>query len=271
MSNALCIGDNCIDRYLPPKNEHFIGGNALNTAIHMKLSGCDVSYMGAVGQDQDGQAILNTLSARGIDVSHCQSYPTNTAFTKVQLGEDGNRYFLQEDCGATAYLCINDEALHYIHSFTLIHNTWLGGTEDHLKSFHNGKGNAVSMDFGERYSEEFIDKTISFVDIAFFSTNPGEHNLAESVARSMYQRGPRLVVVTMGNEGAIAYDGQQIFFQPAQKIQVVDTLGAGDTFIGTFLAHWLMKKEIAQCMELATQAAAHTCTFFGAWEGSRLP
>jgi fructoselysine 6-kinase len=47
MSNALCIGDNCIDRYLPPMNLHFIGGNALNTAVHMKLAGCDVSYMGA--------------------------------------------------------------------------------------------------------------------------------------------------------------------------------------------------------------------------------
>ena len=49
MSIALCIGDNCIDRYLPPMDQRFVGGNALNTAVHMKLAGCDVSYLGAVG------------------------------------------------------------------------------------------------------------------------------------------------------------------------------------------------------------------------------
>jgi len=233
MSNALCIGDNCIDCYLSPKHERFFGGNALNTAVYLKLAGCDVSYMGAVGQDSDGKAILNALEARGIDVSHCQVYPVNTAYTKVQLDKEGNRIFLHEDRGATIKLCIDKEVLNYIHNFTVVHNTWLGSTEDYLKSFHNGKGNIVSMDFGERYTEDFIDKTIANVDIAFFSTNPGAQDHAESLARRMHQRGPQLVVVTMGNDGSIAFDGQQMFFQPAYKVEVVDTLGAGDTFIAT--------------------------------------
>ena len=270
MSIALCIGDNCIDRYLPPLNKHFIGGNALNTAVHMKLAGCDVSYMGAVGEDEDGKAILDVLSNKGIDVSHCQIYPTNTAFTKVQLAEDGNRYFLDEDRGATADLHIDQEALDYIHKFKLVHNTWLGGTEDSLKAFHNLSGNKISMDYGERYSEDFVDKTIQYIDIAFFSTNPGEHISAETLAKSIFSRGPKLVVVTMGSEGSLVYDGN-FTFQPAQKVDVLDTLGAGDTFIATFLAHWVMGKSVAQSMELATKAAAHTCTIFGAWDGSQLP
>ena len=270
MRIALCIGDNCIDRYLPPMNQKFIGGNALNTAVHMKLAGCDVSYMGAVGNDEDGKAILKVLSQKGIDISHCQSYPTSTAFTKVQLAEDGNRYFLHEDRGATANLKIDEEALNYIHQFKLVHNTWLGGTEDHLRSFHNQTGNKISMDYGERYSEDFIEKTIQYIDLAFFSTNTGEHVIAETLAKRMFLRGPKLIVVTMGSEGALAYDGH-FTFQPAQKVTVVDTLGAGDTFIATFLSSWIMGNSVEKSMDLATKSAAHTCTIFGAWEGSQLP
>jgi fructoselysine 6-kinase len=107
------------------------------------------------------------------------------------------------------------------------------------------------------------------MSILLFSTI--QEHTGEAVAREMYKRGPRLVVVTMGSEGALVFDGQKILFHTALKVKVVDTLGAGDTFIATFLAHWVMKKDLPSCMELATQAAARTCTIFGAWEGSRLP
>lgn len=269
MSSALCIGDNCIDNYLPPMNQKFIGGNALNTAVHMKNAGCAVAYMGAVGNDEEGRLMLETLSRKGIDVSHCQVFPTHTACTKVQLDPDGDRHFLHEDLGPTSSLRIDEEALQYIRQHKLVHNTWLGGTENYLQSFHSKTGNLVSMDFGERYEDEFIEKTIQFVDIAFFSTVPGHRAEAENLARQMSSRGPRLVVVTLGDEGSLAYDGK-VFYQPAVATKVVDTLGAGDTFIATFLAYRIEERSIPECMQLAAEAAARTCSLFGAWEGSRI-
>lgn len=269
MRTALCIGDNCIDCYLPPMNQKFIGGNALNTAVHMKNAGCAVSYMGAVGNDEEGRIMLETLAKRDIDVSHCQVFPTQTAFTKVQLDPDGERHFLHEDLGPAASLRIDKDTLSYIHQHQLVHNTWLGGTEEYLEAFHNHASNKVSMDFGERYDNAFIEKTIQHVDIAFFSTVPGHRSEAENLARQMAARGPELVVVTLGDEGSLVYNGQ-FYYQPAISTKVVDTLGAGDTFIGTFLAHWVSEKSLPQCMELAARAAAQTCTVFGAWEGSRL-
>ena len=269
MTNALSIGDNCIDYYLPPMNQKFIGGNALNAAIHMKQAGCPVAYLGAVGGDVEGKAILQKLSQKGIDVSHCQVYSTNTAFTKVELDADGNRHFLHEDIGATASLRIDAATLAYIHQFDLVHNTWLGRTADYLKFFHNGNGNKISMDYGERYSEDFVDQTIQYVDIAFFSTNPDQRSEAEDLARRMFARGPQLIVVTMGDGGALAYDGS-FSFQEAQQVDVVDTLGAGDTYIATFIAYWIRGHSISKSMEYAAIAAAHTCTILGAWEGSRL-
>lgn len=269
MSTALCIGDNCIDYYLPPMNQKFIGGNALNTAVHMKKAGCTVAYMGAVGNDDEGNKMLDTLSREGIDVSHCQIFPTKTACTMVQLDSDGDRHFIHEDRGPITSLRIDQNALEYIRQHKLIHNTWMGGTEDYLSSFHNKSGNIISMDYGERYENQFVDKTIEFVNMAFFSMAPGHQSEAECFAREISTRGPSLVVVTLGNDGSLVYDGQ-LFFQKAIQTEVVDTLGAGDTFIATFLAHWIAEKPVAECMQLAAKAAAYTCSVFGAWEGSLL-
>ncbi|MHC1783987.1 MAG: PfkB family carbohydrate kinase [Anaerolineaceae bacterium] len=270
MKKALCIGDNCIDFYLPPMNQKFIGGNALNTAVHMKKAGCAVAYMGAVGDDEEGRVMLETLALRRIDVSHCQTFPSKTACTMVQLDPKGDRHFIHEDRGPVTSLRIDQDAINYIHQHDLIHNTWLGGTEGFLKSFHNDTGNKISMDYGERHSKDFVNATIRDVDIAFFSMPPGMRSEAETFSREISTRGPGLVIITLGDSGSLAYNGQ-FHYQKAVETRVVDTLGAGDTFIATFLAHLLAEKPIDECMRLAAEAAAHTCMVFGAWQGSLLP
>lgn len=270
MSRILSIGDNCIDRYLTSVPKSYAGGNAVNTAVHMKLAGGEVSYIGAVGRDNEGSAILEKLASKGIDVSYCQTYDTNTAYTDVGVDEDGNRVFLREDPGATDCLTIDSESLSYIRSFDLVHNTWLGRTEKHLAAFRDGQKKIITMDYGERYSDQFLAQTLAKVDIAFFSTHLGEHEKAESVARYVIEQGPLLVVVTMGEKGSLAYDGAKLYYCEAEAIEAVDTLGAGDTYIANFLVSWLQTKDIALCMEAATQAAAKTCVLAGAWEDSEI-
>jgi fructoselysine 6-kinase len=269
MKKALCIGDNCIDIYGPPMNKKFIGGNALNAAIHMKYAGCPVAYMGAVGDDEDGRVMLQTLDRRQIDVSQCQVFPGKTASTMVELDANGDRHFIHEDRGPILSLKVDQAALDYIRGHDLVHNTWLGGTERYLENFRNAGNNKVSMDFGERHGIEFVDQTIGFVDIAFFSVAPACRDEAERICPEMIARGPQLVVVTLGHDGSLAYDGA-FHYQEAVPTEVIDTLGAGDTYIATFLAHWLVEKPLDDCMQKAAAAAAHTCTLFGAWEGSLL-
>jgi len=60
------------------------------------------------------------------------------------------------------------------------------------------------------------------------------------------------------------YNGE-IFYQPAIPVKVLDTLGAGDRYIGVFIAQWLQKKPIDECMKAAAYQAAQTCTHYGAW------
>lgn len=265
-SIAVCIGDNCIDNYLPPIHRKFIGGNALNVAVHLQQGGIPTAYVGFVGDDVEGKIILDGLSSKGIDVSHVQVLVGRTAQSFIHLSPEGDREFIHEDLGEKESFSIGELTLKFILQHRLAHNTWLGGSEDNLPQFKGSSDLAVSFDYGERCPPEFIEETIGYVDIAFFSLPEYRAEEAPEVAHQMRARGPRLVVVTMGKKGSLAFDGEQEVWQPAFPVQVVDTLGAGDAYIGTFLASWLKGESIPECMEKAAKVAAHTCTHLGAWE-----
>jgi fructokinase len=102
------------------------------------------------------------------------------------------------------------------------------------------------------------------------------HDLA-SAARAWLQRGPKLVIVTRGEKGPLAAFGDQILERPAPKIEVVDTVGAGDTFHAGLLSWFdannllspegiagLTEAQVTAALDFAAAAAAIVCTRRGA-------
>ena len=262
--SAVSVGDNCIDNYLSPVDRTFIGGNAVNVAIHLQRAGISTAYVGAVGDDAAGHFILAELDRQGLDVSHVQILPGKTARTDIRLGPQGDREFVFEDLRVTNLFRLNDELLEFIARHDLVHNTWLGRSEEALPRYKQTPSLIVSMDYAERCPLEFIDATIQYVDLAFFSLLEAQAEQAEELILSICGRGPRLVVVTLGARGSVAYDGR-FHFEPALPVTVIDTLGAGDTYIGVFLADWLDDNDVQECMHHASYAAAKTCLHYGAW------
>ena len=260
---AVSVGDNCVDHYLPPIEINFVGGNALNVAVSMQKANLPCAYIGAVGDDEQGRRILSALQGKGVDTSYVQVLPGQTSHTDIYLTPTGDRVFVHETFGPIKQLTLADATMHFILQHQLIHNTWLGGTEQYLSEFKKGTS-LVSLDYGERYTADFVESTISYVDLAFFSLPESRAAEAHEMAIEMAHLGPRLVVITMGLEGSLAYDGA-FSKQSAILVDVIDTLGAGDTFIGVFLANWLKKHAVPDCLLEASQAAAETCTHYGAW------
>jgi len=98
-----------------------------------------------------------------------------------------------------------------------------------------------------------------------------------SAAQAWLERGPALVIVTRGAQGPLAVFGSSIIERPAPRVEVVDTVGAGDTFHAGLLS-WLDAKDLltpqgvagldeahlAQALDFAAGAAAIVCTRRGA-------
>lgn len=261
---AVAVGDNCVDHYLPPIGCYFSGGNAVNVAVHLQRAKCPTAYIGAIGDDENGKKLLQDIGREGVGITHVKVYPgQHTACTQIRLSDTNERQFVCEDFGPKDVFALDESDIAFIVGHHLVHNTWQGGTEKYLSRFKQ-PGVLISQDYGERYTSDFVDRTIGYVDIAFFSLPEEAGQDMHQLAKQMKRRGPRLVVVTHGLSGSVAFDGE-FYFQPAYPVKVVDTLGAGDAFIGTFLANWIDKKEIPQSMKAAAQVASQTCSHFGGW------
>jgi len=102
--------------------------------------------------------------------------------------------------------------------------------------------------------------------------DPGRPTL--QAARALLERGPRLVLVTRGAEGAVVVAGEHDVEVPAPTVQVVDTIGAGDAFGGAFLAWWRGRglgtadlgptDAVLDATRFACLVAARTCERAGA-------
>lgn len=102
--------------------------------------------------------------------------------------------------------------------------------------------------------------------------DPGVPTL--QAARALLERGPRLVLVTRGAEGAVVVAGEHDTQVPAPTVQVVDTIGAGDAFGGAFLAWWRERglgpadmgttDAVLDATRFASLVAARTCERAGA-------
>lgn len=89
----------------------------------------------------------------------------------------------------------------------------------------------------------------------------------EGNCRAVQKKGPEIVVFTMGQKGCFGAGGKDYFHMPAFSVDAADTLGAGDTFHGAFLAGLSKGMEAEEAARLASAAAAIKCTRIGGRAG----
>jgi fructoselysine 6-kinase len=118
-----------VDRYLPPIGRDFVGGSALNTAVHLQGSGLPTAYVGVVGDDADGRFLLDRLRQTQVDISHVRIWPGMTGVTDIRLNPEGDREFVHEEMGVQAEFSLDANILAFIGDHRLVHNTWAGRTE----------------------------------------------------------------------------------------------------------------------------------------------
>jgi len=267
-SRVVCVGDNCIDHYLPPVNRRLVGGNAVNVAVCMQGSGIPASYVGFVGDDPDGALVLERLRLEGVDVYNVRVLHGRTSVTQVSLSPEGDRQFVREDMGVQEGAVFDEGQLAFARGHDLIHTTILGGTIPYLRDLKQGSAR-LSFDYGDCHTEAILAETLNYVDIAFFSAGPSSTEGITDLVDRVHGSGPEVVIVTRGPSGSLAYDGHRTYHCSATQVQVVDTLGAGDAFIGGFLASHLRSLGLQACLEEASRLAASACTHYGAWRQDR--
>ena len=149
----------------------------------------------------------------------------------------------------------------------LVHTALWGMAESTLpKIKEKNPGVLVSFDYADRLDHPLVEQTLPFVDYGFFSYHESRDAFIEDYLRDKVDRGMKIAVATFGDKGSLAWDGKE-FTQwgicPAP--QVVNTVGAGDSFIAGFLCGLLRGRSVADCLALGAKTAAAVVQVFEPW------
>ena len=107
-----------------------------------------------------------------------------------------------------------------------------------------------------------------YIDYAFFGGNEDDGEQTRAFVKDVFVKGKgttKAVIYTLGADGSIAYDGRQFYQCGAVPVKVVDTMGAGDTYIAGFMNAIVDGKGIEDAMRQGALWASETIQYFGAW------
>ena len=229
------------------------GGKGLNQAVAASRAGVSTVMIGAVGDDENGQLLLDVVTDAGVDARLVRrvAEPTGTAMITVDArGENAIIVAL----GANATLT------------TLMQLELPIGAVTQAALAARDAGVTVMLNAAPAL--ELPDELIDALDYLIVNehearTVAGESDLARA-SRVLAARVPRLVV-TLGTDGSELWEaGELVAKIPARRVHAVDTTAAGDTFCGAFAAGITRGQDYAAAAEYATVAAALSVQKHGA-------
>lgn len=259
-----------------------LGGAPANFAFHAGQFGLESMAVSAIGLDPLGEEIAKELEEHGLPFHLDRTdYPTGT----VQVTLDSNgipRYEIKEDvawdnipytkeladlAGRAQAVCFGSLAQRNPVSRETIGWFLDAVPEDCLKVFDIN----LRQSF---YSKEIIEDSLRRCDILKINDEEleivkemfGLEDLpTEGLCRSIIDEyGLKMLILTCGVNGSHVFSGDVSSFIETPKVNVADTVGAGDSFTGAFVASILKGKTVREAHEAAVKVSAFVCTQSGA-------
>jgi fructoselysine 6-kinase len=242
------------------------GGNALNVSVFARRNGASASYVGAVADDRAGHLIRAALAAEGVNIERLRVVPGQTAFCVIGH-DDGDRIFIRSELGVSRFE-LDAHDLASISQHDAVHVSRSSGLDHRLAELASHV--PLSYDFSTRRDAAHIAAVAPHCFLASFSGSDLTARAADHLAAEALTQGAEWVLVTRGADGAFLAHRDGSVRVAAERRTVVDTLGAGDTFIARVLVGLVAQEATDALMADAARCAADTCESNGAF-GYGLP
>lgn len=275
---AVCFGEILYDVF--PDMER-IGGAPLNVASRLSSMGIDTEMISRVGVDEKGDQLLSYLQRSKIETGNIlkdEGHPTGTV--KVSLSASGSATYDIAYPSAWDKIELTDSMITSVkNADAFIFGSLVCRDEVSRNTLFEliPKAKYRVLDFNLRpphYSEELLLELMNHAEFLKFNDdelfeiaklmgskyNSLEQNLLFIAVKSNAQH----ICVTKGRHGAVLMHDKKLYYNSGYHIQVKDTVGAGDSFLGTLLAKLLQGENAQQALDKACAVGALVASKEGA-------
>lgn len=261
-----------------------IGGAPANFAYHVSQFGLPSCVVSAIGDDALGKEIIENFTSKGLDQLIAEvPYPTGTV--QVEIDQTGiPLYDIKENVAwdnipytehldalakRTKAVCFGSLAQRNVVSRETINHF--------LDTMPKDEDSLIVFDVNLRqgfYNKEILCKSMQNCNILKINDEelitvsrmfgyPGI-DLQDKCWILLGKYNLKMLILTCGINGSYVFTPGNVSFQPTPKVEVADTVGAGDSFTAAFIASVLKGKSVTEAHTIAVKTSAYVCTQKGA-------
>lgn len=249
------------------------GGKGANQAAQCAKLGLTTFMVGKIGNDYFGDVLKQNLNKYGVDTTYVTTGPTNTGIGVINSIEDGSlvatiakgaNYLLTtndidqaEDTIANSKVVILQleipiEVVEYTIKMAKNHSCYV---------ILNG---APACDISENALKQVDCFVVNEAEASFYAGEiVSSYNEAERVCEILHGKVNRHLIITLGEEGSLIFDGSKKQYIPPNKVKVVETTGAGDSYIGAFAYGIINGRTLSEAAHFASKVSSLTVQGIG--------
>ncbi|MBU3181981.1 ribokinase [Clostridium psychrophilum] len=248
------------------------GGKGANQALAAKLLGADVTFIGRVGNDENGIQIVKSLEKNDIDISNIKFIENSSTGMAVITVDDygSNSIIVVPGANMDIDRKVIIEARESIINSKILVSQFETPLESTIEAFKIAKENGVITLLNPAPAKQIPDELLRLTDIivpneteAFEITNIeiGDNASMIEASKKFIKGGVKFVIITLGEKGATLISENNFSIVPAYKVKSIDTTAAGDSFIGALASRLLNEenldfKSIESAMKFANKVSS---------------
>ena len=253
---------------LCPSYTFYPGGKGANQAVAAARLGAEVMFAGSVGKDPYGAQVLKSLREVGINLNRVNSKGTTTGTAFVVVEEDGENQIVVAS-GANLETCSNqikDSDLSLCTHIVLQLEVPIKEIEDIIF-----RAKAAGCKIILNYAPANVIQPTAIECCDYLIMNEieanslfGQKKEVEEYAIKFSKRFDAECIITLGPKGSLLATREGLYKIDALEVEAIDTVGAGDMFVGAFSAGLFKGECTTSSLQRATVASGLTCKFNGA-------
>lgn len=288
-NDILTIGEVLIDMIAEEYGEshestayrNYFGGSPANIAMNVRKLGIRSQVASAVGEDGMGRFLIHHLQEAGIEPDLVQKVDASTSMVVVTKSKGTPIPIFYR--GADYQIEYTDELEKVLLDSKIVHfSCWPISMEPARQTIERvikvARENGILISFDPNYHPmiwqkgedgvKYVKSMVGKVDILKPSEDDAERifgkDTHENQVKKFLALGAKLVIMTLGKDGAIVSNGTETITLPSLATEVADTTGAGDAFWSGFYTALVKGHTIKEALQLGSAASAFKLKYTGA-------